>query len=82
MTRSILITGGSRGIGRACAHALANAGFIRRRVQGVEIFLDGPGAKMRDAVLAHNGDAASATTAFRRFTRGQQDALLAFVASL
>ena len=30
--------------------ALAGAGFIRRRVQGIEIFLDGPEAKMRDAV--------------------------------
>jgi CxxC motif-containing protein (DUF1111 family) len=43
---------------------------------------DGRTTKMRDAVLAHDGDAAAATSAFRRFTPGQQDALLAFVAAL
>ena len=32
------------------AQALASAGFVRRNVQGLEIFLDGPNAKMRDAV--------------------------------
>lgn len=30
--------------------ALAAAGFVRRRVAGIEMFLDGPGAKARDAV--------------------------------
>ena len=30
--------------------ALAAAGFIRRRAAGIEMFLDGPGAKARDAV--------------------------------
>ena len=30
--------------------ALAKAGFIRRRVAGIEMFLDGPDAKARDAV--------------------------------
>ncbi|HLX64836.1 MAG TPA: hypothetical protein VKX17_26425 [Planctomycetota bacterium] len=34
----------------AAARVLASAGFIRRRVQGLEIFLDGPDAKMRDSV--------------------------------
>jgi hypothetical protein len=30
--------------------ALAKAGFVRRRVAGIEMFLDGPQAKARDAV--------------------------------
>lgn len=30
--------------------ALAKAGFIRRRVAGIEMFFDGPNAKARDAV--------------------------------
>ena len=30
--------------------ALAKVGFIRRRVAGIEMFLDGPDAKARDAV--------------------------------
>ena len=34
----------------AATAALATAGFIRRHVAGVELFLDGPGAKARDAV--------------------------------
>jgi len=34
----------------AAEKALAAVGFTRRNVQGIEIFLDGPGAKMRDAV--------------------------------
>jgi hypothetical protein len=32
------------------ATALGKAGFIRRHVAGVEMFLDGPGARARDAV--------------------------------
>jgi len=34
----------------AAATALERAGFIRRRVAGIEMFLDGPDAKARDAV--------------------------------
>jgi hypothetical protein len=34
---------------RAC-EALAKAGFVHRRSAGIEMFLDGPGAKARDAV--------------------------------
>lgn len=34
----------------AAARALESAGFIRRRVAGIDMFLDGPGAKARDAV--------------------------------
>ena len=34
----------------AAAAALAGAGFVRRHVLGMEIFLDGPDAKVRDAV--------------------------------
>jgi hypothetical protein len=34
----------------AATKALAKAGFIRRRVAGIEMFLDGPQAKARDAV--------------------------------
>jgi hypothetical protein len=34
----------------AAAHALESAGFIRRHVAGMDIFLDGPDAKVRDAV--------------------------------
>jgi hypothetical protein len=34
----------------AAARALEAAGFARRRVAGVEMFLDGPDAKARDAV--------------------------------
>jgi hypothetical protein len=30
--------------------ALAKAGFVHRRSAGIEMFLDGPGAKARDAV--------------------------------
>lgn len=30
--------------------ALAKAGFVHRRAAGIEMFLDGPGAKARDAV--------------------------------
>ncbi len=30
--------------------ALATAGFVRRRAAGIEMFLDGPGARARDAV--------------------------------
>ncbi len=32
------------------AEALARAGFIRRHVAGMDVFLDGPDAKVRDAV--------------------------------
>jgi hypothetical protein len=32
------------------AAALESAGFVRRRAAGIEMFLDGPGAKARDAV--------------------------------
>jgi hypothetical protein len=32
------------------AKALEGAGFVRRRVAGLELFLDGPDAKVRDAV--------------------------------
>lgn len=34
----------------AAAAALAAAGFVRRHVAGIEMFLDGPDAKARDAV--------------------------------
>jgi hypothetical protein len=34
----------------AAARALEHAGFVRRRVAGIEMFLDGPDAKARDAV--------------------------------
>jgi hypothetical protein len=34
----------------AATAALASAGFIRRHVAGIDLFLDGPGAKARDAV--------------------------------
>src|SRR5712692_7855815 len=34
----------------AAAAALAQAGFVRRHVMGIEMFLDGPQAKARDAV--------------------------------
>ena len=34
----------------AATAALESAGFIRRHVKGVELFLDGPDAKARDAV--------------------------------
>lgn len=34
----------------AAASALQRAGFIRRHVAGMDIFLDGPDAKVRDAV--------------------------------
>jgi hypothetical protein len=34
----------------AAAAALESAGFVRRRAAGIEMFLDGPGAKARDAV--------------------------------
>jgi hypothetical protein len=34
----------------AAAAALAKAGFVRRHVSGIEMFLDGPQAKARDAV--------------------------------
>ena len=34
----------------AASTVLAKAGFIRRRVAGIEMFLDGPQAKARDAV--------------------------------
>jgi hypothetical protein len=34
----------------AAAHALESAGFIRRNVAGMDIFLDGPDAKVREAV--------------------------------
>src|SRR5438128_5763899 len=34
----------------AATAALAQAGFIRRHVAGIELFLDGPKAKARDAV--------------------------------
>jgi hypothetical protein len=34
----------------AAAAALSQAGFIRRHVSGIEMFLDGPRAKARDAV--------------------------------
>jgi hypothetical protein len=36
-------------LGRA-GEALAKAGFVHRRSAGIEMFLDGPGAKARDAV--------------------------------
>src|SRR5471032_2021818 len=31
----------------AAAQALAGAGFVRRHVAGIDLFLDGPGAKAR-----------------------------------
>jgi hypothetical protein len=34
----------------SAAIALAKAGFVRRHVSGIEMFLDGPDAKARDAV--------------------------------
>lgn len=34
----------------AAKQALATAGFIFRHVEGIDMFLDGPGAKARDAV--------------------------------
>jgi hypothetical protein len=34
----------------AAARALAAAGFVRRHVAGIELFLDGPDARPRDAV--------------------------------
>lgn len=34
----------------AATRALESAGFVRRRVAGIDMFLDGPGAKARDAV--------------------------------
>src|SRR5882672_11004678 len=34
----------------AAASALAAAGFVRRPVSGMEMFLDGPDAKARDAI--------------------------------
>ena len=34
----------------AAATALAGVGFVRRRVSGIEMFLDGPDAKARDAI--------------------------------
>ncbi|MGA2232622.1 MAG: hypothetical protein ABSH22_17125 [Tepidisphaeraceae bacterium] len=34
----------------AAAVALESSGFIRRHVEGMDIFLDGPDAKLRDAV--------------------------------
>jgi hypothetical protein len=39
-----------RGDLEKAATALQNAGFVRRHVAGMEIFLDGPDAKARDAV--------------------------------
>src|SRR6266850_169738 len=34
----------------AASTALATVGFVRRHVKGIDMFLDGPGAKARDAV--------------------------------
>jgi hypothetical protein len=34
----------------AAAVALSNVGFVRRHVAGIDLFLDGPGARARDAV--------------------------------
>jgi hypothetical protein len=34
----------------AAKQALAGAGFVFRHVKGIDMFLDGPGAKARDAV--------------------------------
>ena len=34
----------------AATRALEGAGFVRRHVAGIDLFLDGPGAKARDAV--------------------------------
>ena len=34
----------------AAARALASVGFVRRRVEGIDAFLDGPGARLHDAV--------------------------------
>jgi hypothetical protein len=34
----------------AASAALATVGFVRRHVAGIDLFLDGPGAKARDAV--------------------------------
>jgi len=34
----------------AASRALEQAGFVRRHVSGIDMFLDGPGAKARDAV--------------------------------
>lgn len=39
-----------RGDLEAATVALAEAGFVRRHVAGLDLFLDGPGAKARDAV--------------------------------
>jgi hypothetical protein len=36
----------------AAAKALASVGFVRRHVAGIDVFLDGPQAKVRDAVHA------------------------------
>jgi hypothetical protein len=43
----LLIRRADRG---AATAVLAAAGFVRRHVAGIELFLDGPGAKARDAV--------------------------------
>ena len=40
----------ARGDLEAAKAALASAGFIYRHVRGIDMFLDGPGAKARDAV--------------------------------
>src|SRR5436309_10360039 len=39
-----------RGDLEAAKSALSGAGFIYRHVKGIDMFLDGPGAKVRDAV--------------------------------
>jgi hypothetical protein len=39
-----------RGDLAAATQALASAGFIYRHVRGIDMFLDGPGTKVRDAV--------------------------------
>ena len=39
-----------RGDLQAAIVAMAEAGFVHRRVEGIDMFLDGPGAKARDAV--------------------------------
>ena len=43
---------------------------------------DGRAATIKDAILAHDGEAADVTTRFRRLTEPEQSALLVFVAAL
>jgi len=43
---------------------------------------DGRAATIKDAILAHDGEAAEVTTRFRRLTKPEQSALLIYVAAL